>query len=140
MRSLPGLKNCESFSCPEGYFTDFSNRNNFHWILSYNKSFPYKQVPCFTLHGCATGSRCFLPLADIFTVMFKREAVLAAKILVAVIAMERKVYPLFTEGTVLIDRRFFLPEIFRKERNDCCENSHRFVIAFTWLKTLNHRS
>ena len=47
--------------------------------------------------------------------MFKGEAVLPAKIPVAVIAMERKVHPLFTEGTVLIDRGFFLPEIFRKE-------------------------
>jgi hypothetical protein len=47
--------------------------------------------------------------------MFKRKAMLAAKILVAVIAMERKVNPLFTEDTVLMDRDFFLPEIFRKE-------------------------
>jgi hypothetical protein len=47
--------------------------------------------------------------------MLKWEAVLSAKILVAVIAMERKVHPLFTKGTVLIDRGFFLPEKFRKE-------------------------
>jgi len=47
--------------------------------------------------------------------MLKGESVLAAKIPVAVIAMEWKVHPLFTEGTVLIDRGFFLPEIFRKE-------------------------
>jgi hypothetical protein len=47
--------------------------------------------------------------------MFKGEAVLSAKILVAVIAMERKVHPLFTKGTVFIDRGFFLPEKFRKE-------------------------
>ena len=84
-------------------------------FLAGSKLFPYKQVPGLTLHGCATGSRCFLPLADIFTVMLKGEAVLAAKILVAVIAMERKVHPLFTKGTVLIDRVFFLHEIFRKE-------------------------
>jgi hypothetical protein len=47
--------------------------------------------------------------------MLKGEAMSAAKILVAVIAMERKVHPLFTKGTVLIDRGGFLPEIFRKE-------------------------
>jgi hypothetical protein len=47
--------------------------------------------------------------------MFKGEAVLSAKILVAVIAMEWKVHPFFTEGTVLIDRGGFLPEKFRKE-------------------------
>jgi len=47
--------------------------------------------------------------------MFKGKAVLTAKIPVAVIAMERKVHPLFTESTILIDRGFFLPEIFRKE-------------------------
>ena len=47
--------------------------------------------------------------------MLTGKAVFAAKILVAVIAMERKVHPLPTEGTILIDRDFFLPEIFRKE-------------------------
>lgn len=47
--------------------------------------------------------------------MFKGEAVLSAKILVAVIAMEWKVHPLPAKGTVLIDRGFFLTEIFRKE-------------------------
>ena len=47
--------------------------------------------------------------------MFKGKAVLTAKIPVAVIAMERKVHPLFTKGTILMDRVFFLAEIFRKE-------------------------
>jgi len=84
-------------------------------FLAGSTLFPYKQVPCFTLYRCATGSRCFLPRTDIFTVMFKGEAVLSAKILVAVIAMERKVHPLFTKGTVLIDRGGFLTEKFRKE-------------------------
>lgn len=47
--------------------------------------------------------------------MLTGKAVLAAKIPVAVIAMEWKVHPLSTEGTVLIDRGFFLPEKIRKE-------------------------
>ena len=44
--------------------------------------------------------------------MLKGEAVSATKIPVAVLAMERKVHPLPAEGTVLIDRGFFLPEQF----------------------------
>ncbi len=47
--------------------------------------------------------------------MLAGKAVFAAKILVAVIAMERKIYPLSTEGTVIIDRGLFLSEKFRKE-------------------------
>ena len=47
--------------------------------------------------------------------MLTGKAVLAAKILVAVIAMERKIHPLSAKGTVLIDRGFFLSEKFRKE-------------------------
>jgi len=47
--------------------------------------------------------------------MLTGKAVLAAKIPVAVIAMERKVHPLSAERTVLIDRGFFLSEKFRKE-------------------------
>ena len=77
--------------------------------------FPYKQVPRFALDRCTLGCRCFLPLVDIFTIMFTGKAMFATKIPVAVIAMERKVHPFPTKGTILIDRDFFLPEIFRKE-------------------------
>jgi hypothetical protein len=44
--------------------------------------------------------------------MLKGKTVFAAKIPVAVIAMERKVYPFPAEGTVLMDRSFSLPEYF----------------------------
>jgi hypothetical protein len=45
--------------------------------------------------------------------MLAGEAVSAAEIPVTIFAMERKVHPLPAEGTVLINRVFFLPEKFR---------------------------
>ena len=44
--------------------------------------------------------------------MLKGEAVFAAKIPVAVLAMEWKIHPLPAEGTVRMDRGFSLPEKF----------------------------
>jgi hypothetical protein len=77
-----------------------------------NLLFPDKQVPRFTFHSCAPGYRCFLPVLDIFTVMLTGKAVFTAEIPVTIFAMERKVHPLPAVGTVLMDRRFFLPEEF----------------------------
>jgi hypothetical protein len=42
--------------------------------------------------------------------MLTGKAVFTAKIPATVIAMEGKIHPLPAEGTVLIDRVFFLPE------------------------------
>jgi hypothetical protein len=47
--------------------------------------------------------------------VFKGEAVIAAKIPVTVIAMEWQIHPIPAEGTILVNRVFFLPENFRKE-------------------------
>jgi hypothetical protein len=41
--------------------------------------------------------------------MLTREAVFPAKIQVAIFTMERKIYPLTAEGTVLMNRGGFLP-------------------------------
>jgi hypothetical protein len=42
--------------------------------------------------------------------MLTGKAMLSAKKAVTIFAVERKVYPLPAQETVLIDRRFFLPE------------------------------
>ena len=70
--------------------------------------FLYKQVPAFTFHDRPLSRCSFLPFTYILAVMLKGKAVFSAEIPVAVLAMKRKVNPLTTESTVLMDGWFFL--------------------------------
>jgi hypothetical protein len=60
--------------------------------------------------------------------MLAGKTVFAAEIPATILAVEWQVLPLPAEGTVLMNRDFFLPENIRKKRCNASENSHRFVL------------
>jgi len=71
----------------------------------------------------------FLPLADIFAIMFKREPVFVAVILPAVFAVEREIDPLAADSAGFVHRVFLFPEETREEMAEGSDKTHTIHFA-----------